>query len=96
MSDPAARADASKFERLEALVRELIERHGALVTERARLQERLAQREARLQFLDAQLVESNQTRRDAAKRVDELIAQLERVQQEVERRLNASTVAVPE
>lgn len=96
MSDPAARAEISQFERLEALVRELIERHRVLATERAELRERLAQREARLKSLDAQLVESNQTRRDAAKRVDELIAQLERVQAEVERRLSAATTATPE
>jgi septal ring factor EnvC (AmiA/AmiB activator) len=96
MSDPAARAEISQFERLEALVRELIERHRALATERAELRERLAQRDARLKSLDAQLVESNQTRRDAAKRVDELIAQLERVQAEVERRLSAATTAAPE
>jgi hypothetical protein len=91
MSDPAARAEDSQFERLEALVRDLIERHGALVAERAQLRERVAQRDARLRALDAQLVESNQTRHDAAKRVDELIAQLERVQAEVERRLTAAT-----
>jgi septal ring factor EnvC (AmiA/AmiB activator) len=86
MSDPAARGDASQFARLEALVQELVERHRALSAERGQLRERLAQRDSRLKALDAQLVESNQTRRDAAKRIDELVAQLDRVQAEIERR----------
>jgi septal ring factor EnvC (AmiA/AmiB activator) len=92
MSDPA-RADASQFERLEALVRSLVDRHRALAQERTQLRERLAQREARIKALDAQLVEANQTRRDAAKRIDELVAQLDRVAHEVERRLAPSATS---
>lgn len=93
MSDSAARAAASQFERLEDLVRGLVERHRALSAERAQLRERLAQREARIKTLDAQLVQLNQTRRDAAKRIDELVAQLDRVQQEIERRHAAGAVS---
>jgi hypothetical protein len=65
-------------------VRALVDRHRALA----------AQREARIERLDAQLVELNQTRRDAAKRIDELIVQLDGVQAEVERRLSPG--AAPE
>ncbi len=90
MSDSTARTDASQFERLEELVRALLDRHRTLAAERTQLRERLAQRDARLKALDAQLVELNQTRRDAAKRIDELIAQLDGVQAEVERRLTAA------
>jgi septal ring factor EnvC (AmiA/AmiB activator) len=87
MSERAARADASQFERLEALVRSLVDRHRALAAAQKQLRERVAQRDARIRALDAQLVQSNQLRHDAAKRIDELVAQLDRVEAEVVRRL---------
>ena len=90
MSDRAGRGDGSQFERLEALVRTLVDRHHALTTGQKQLRERVAQREARIKALDTQLVQSNQQRRDAAKRVDELLAQLERVEAEVTRRLSGA------
>jgi peptidoglycan hydrolase CwlO-like protein len=93
MSDPAALPESTQFERLEALVRTLVERHRAALSEQAQLRERLAQRDARIKALDAQLVGLNQRRRDAAKRIDELLAQLERVQSEIERRLSGSAAA---
>jgi septal ring factor EnvC (AmiA/AmiB activator) len=89
MADRAPRADASQFERLEALVRELVGRHAALSSERAQLKARIAEREARIKALDAKLVQSNHARRDAAKRIDELVAQIEGVEAEVARRLSA-------
>ncbi|MBM4384199.1 MAG: hypothetical protein FJ091_12655 [Deltaproteobacteria bacterium] len=89
MADRAARADAAQFERLEALVRELIARHEALSAEGAQLRARAADREARIKALDAKLVELNHARRDAAKRIDELVAQIERIEEEVTRRLGA-------
>ena len=92
MSESAARADASQFERLEALVRTLVDRHRALALEREQLRARLTQRDARVRALDTQLVQLNQTRRDAAKRIDELVAQLDHVQAEVERRLSGNAV----
>jgi uncharacterized protein involved in exopolysaccharide biosynthesis len=88
MSD-RARPAGSHFERLEALVRALVERHRALSASQQQLRERVALREARIKALDAQLVESNQRRRDAAKRIDELVGQLDRVEAEVTRRLAA-------
>ena len=88
MSD-RPRAEAPQFERLEALVRALVERHRALAATHKQLRERVAQRDARIRSLDAQLVQSNQLRRDAAKRVDELLAQLDRVESEVSRRLSS-------
>lgn len=92
MSESAARADASQFERLEALVRTLVDRHRALALEREQLRARLTQRDARVNALDTQLVQLNQTRRDAAKRIDELLAQLDHVQAEVERRRSGNAV----
>ena len=82
-----ARSEGSQFERLEALVRSLVDRHRTLASSQRQLRERVAQRDARIKALDAQLVQSNQCRRDAAKRIDELIAQLDRVEAAVTRRL---------
>jgi len=90
MSDRAARSEGSQFERLEALVRSLVDRHRALNADRKQLRERVAQRDARIRSLDARLVQSNQLRRDAAKRIDELAAQIDRVEAELARRLSAS------
>lgn len=89
MSDRAGRAYGSQFERLEALVRTLVDRHQTLAASQRQLRERVAQRDARIKALDTQLVQSNQQRRDAAKRIDELLAQLDRVEAEITRRLSA-------
>jgi peptidoglycan hydrolase CwlO-like protein len=88
-----ARADGSQFERLEVLVRALVDRHRTLAAGQKQLRERVAQREARIKALDAQIVQSNQQRRDAAKRIDELMTQLDRVEAEVARRLSSSGAA---
>jgi uncharacterized protein involved in exopolysaccharide biosynthesis len=93
MAERAPRADASQFERLEALVRELVARHEALSSERAQLMARVADRDARIKALDAKLVALNHARRDAAKRVEELVAQLEGIEGEVKRRLRAVPVS---
>jgi chromosome segregation ATPase len=93
MGDRAGRGDGSQFERLEELVRSLVDRHRALAAGQKQLRERLAQRDARIRALDAKLVQTNQQRRDAAKRIDELLAQLDRVEAEVGRRLNAGGTA---
>jgi len=90
MSDRAARSEGSQFERLEALVRSLVDRHRALNADRKQLRERVAQRDARIRALDARLVQSNQQRRDAAKRIDELAAQIDRVEAEIARRISGS------
>jgi chromosome segregation ATPase len=90
MSDRAARSESSQFERLEALVRSLVDRHRALNADRKQLRERVAERDARIRTLDARLVQSNQLRRDAAKRIDELAAQLDRVEAELARRASGN------
>ena len=90
MGDRAARPDASQFERLEALVRALVDRHRALNEEREQMRAGLKERDTRIRSLGVQLVQMNQTRSDAAKRIDELIAQLDRVEVEVGRRLEGT------
>jgi len=78
--------DLENFERLERVVRELAERHLALRREHVSLQHLLAERESRLRGLDARMREHNQARQDAVKRIDDLITQLGRVEEQLERR----------
>ena len=78
--------DLDNFERLERLVRDLVERHLALRREQSSLRRTLGEREARLRSLDARVRELNQIRQDAVKRIDDLISQLERVEEQLERR----------
>lgn len=93
MGDREPRVDPAQFERLEALVRSLVSRYEALAAEHGKLRESVRDRDARIKELDARLVESNQTRRDAAKRIDDLISQLDRVETEVGRRLDGAVSA---
>ena len=93
MGDRDPLPDPAHFERLESLVRSLIERYEALAVEHAQLRAAIKERDARGKALEAQLVESNQTRRDAAKRIDDLLAQLDRVEAEVGRRLEGTVPA---
>ena len=72
--------------RLEALVRALLQRFEALRRENTELRERVARSEARLRELDSEALASRQTRREAVKRIDELVAQIEQVEAELERR----------
>ena len=90
MADRDPRPDLAHFERLETLVRTLVERHQALTQEHARLREGIKERDVRIKALDTQLVGLNQTRRDAAKRIDELIGQIDRVDAEIARRLDGT------
>jgi hypothetical protein len=83
--------DLENFERLEQLIRGLVERHLELRREQSALREALAEREARLRGLDSSVRELNQSRQDAVKRIDELIAQLERVESELDRRPSADS-----
>jgi chromosome segregation ATPase len=82
--------DLDNFERLERLVRDLVERHVALRREYTSLRHSLNEREARLRSLDARVRELNQIRQDAVKRIDDLVAQLGRVEEQLERRLSAA------
>lgn len=78
--------ELANLERLEALVRALLQRFEALRRENTELRERVARSEARLRELDSEALASRQTRREAVKRIDELVAQIEQVEAELERR----------
>ena len=75
------------FERLERLVRSLVDKYRVLLSENASLREDLEGRETRIRSLDDQIREMNQSRQDAAKRIDDLIAQIDHV----DARLGASS-----
>ena len=69
------------FERLERLVRSLVDRHRVLERECSHLRRQLADREARIHELDGEMRQLNQRRQDAVKRIDELLAQLDRLEE---------------
>ncbi|MDJ0869772.1 MAG: cell division protein ZapB [Myxococcota bacterium] len=72
-----SRDGAVDLDRLERAIRALVERCRVLHAERARLEGELAERDERIEALEAQVREQNQKRSDVAKRIDELISQLE-------------------
>jgi len=85
-SHPDLDHDLKNFERLESLVRELVDRHATLRAEHAETLSQLSRREARIGELEERVLAMNQVRQDAAKRIDELISQLDRVEAELDRR----------
>ena len=77
-SEPKTNGEQS-FERLDRLVRSLVEKYRVLQTENTSLREELGERDSRIRSLDDQILEMNQNRQDAAKRIDDLIAQLDQM-----------------
>ena len=65
------------FERLERAVEALSEAHRRLREENVALRRKVEERSRRVRALEERLIEANQQRQDVAKRVDELIAQLD-------------------
>jgi chromosome segregation ATPase len=67
------------FERLERAVTALVERGDRLQAENHGLRAKLSERDRRVRRLDEKLLETNQRRQDALKRIDNLIAQLDQL-----------------
>ena len=65
------------LERLERAVAALSDAHRRAREENAGLRRKLEERTRRVRALEERVIEANQQRQDVAKRVDELIAQLE-------------------
>lgn len=80
--------DLLNFQKLEQLVSALADRYEKLRRHHASLRERFAASDMRARELEGELRELRQGRRDAAKRIDELIAQLDHVDADVARRLD--------
>jgi septal ring factor EnvC (AmiA/AmiB activator) len=64
-----------------------VEKYRVLQGENASLRADLEGRESRIRSLDDQILEMNQNRQDAAKRIDDLIAQID----QLDERLGASS-----
>ena len=60
-------------------MRSLVEKYRALQGENASLRADLEGRDSRIRSLDDQILEMNQNRQDAAKRIDDLIAQIDQL-----------------
>jgi septal ring factor EnvC (AmiA/AmiB activator) len=60
-------------------VRTLVEKYRVIQGENASLRTELEGRDSRIRSLDDQILEMNQTRQDAAKRIDDLIAQIDQL-----------------
>jgi len=65
------------FDRLEAAVTALAERCESLQQECADLRGQLSDRDSRLKAREAELIDANQIRQEVGKRIDELIAQID-------------------
>lgn len=68
------------FDRLERAVQALADRCRRLRDENARLARDAAEHEQRIAGLESQLREANQLRRDVAKRLDDLIGQIDHLE----------------
>ena len=80
---PESRRERYDWDRLENAVHSLVEVQQGLRKERDSLREALGAREDRIQTLEAKLIEANQLRQDTAKRIDELIAQLDQLDEQL-------------
>lgn len=65
------------FDRLERAVAALATAHRRLRDENAGLRRKLEERARKVRSLEEKLIEANQKRQDVAKRIDELVAQLD-------------------
>jgi chromosome segregation ATPase len=85
-ADAALRSTSPAYDwdRLERAVGALTSQHEALRNEVRALRGDLGERNQRIRALEAQLLEANQRRQDTCKRVDELIAQLDQLDAQLE------------
>lgn len=64
----------------------MAESHRRLQTENAKIRRELSDATRRVRSLDGELLTANQRRQDACKRIDELIAHLDQLDQQLEER----------
>jgi len=69
-----------EYERLEKAVLELATRYANLRRENARLAKALGASERRVGELEAELRQGNQLRSDVAKRIDDLVGQIDQIE----------------
>ncbi len=68
------------FQRLERTVAALAEEHRCQREQTAALRRKVEEKTRRIRSLEGQLLEANQRRQDVAKRIDEMIAQLDHLE----------------
>ena len=79
-ADPnSKKSSAYTFDRLEAVVAELVDSRRQLQVDNASLRKELYEQGQRVESLDERLLEANQRRQDALKRIDDLIARLDQI-----------------
>ena len=76
-NDGAYATPVYDLDRLERAILALVEDHARLREERAAMRRSLEERSARITRLEGELLEANQRRQDVAKKLDELIAQMD-------------------
>ncbi len=81
-------ASTPDLDRLERVVRALAAQGQKLQRENAKLRGQLDERDRRIQTLDDKLLDLNQHRQDALKRLDDLIAQVDQVDARLEASLD--------
>lgn len=69
------------LERLEKAVLELAARHAALSGDHARLTRALAESQRHVARLEAELRQGNQLQSDVAKRIDDLLGQIDQIEE---------------
>ena len=74
---------AHDFERLEAAVVALADQHKRALKDNESLRRIVEERERRIRALEAETLELNQRRRDVAKRIDDLLAQMDQLDVEL-------------
>ena len=79
----ATKDSSYDFARLERAVRALAESRRQAVRENAALREELEEKNGRIRTLEDQLLEGNQRRQDVVKRIDDLIAQMDQLDQQL-------------
>lgn len=72
------------IERLERAVSTLVAEHERLQKDAEEMRRELLAREQRIRSLETQLLEANQRRQDTGKRIDELIAELDQLDAQLE------------
>ena len=73
------------FRRLERAVEALAEAHRRLRSENAGLRRKVEEKARQIRTLEERMLEANQKRQDVAKRIDELVAQLDHLDAQLAR-----------
>jgi translation initiation factor 2B subunit (eIF-2B alpha/beta/delta family) len=76
---PGKTSTDADFDRLEIAISKLTESHGKLREENVVLRNEIEEGARRMRALDSDLLDANQRRQDAYKRIDELISHLDQL-----------------